>query len=231
MTTANDQQMRAVRPSGPHKARLRFERLPAAWCHPDRLAGLLPQGLPAGFQGRLQGSPRLRLRLSALLTRRFALEPLGARDLATPEGRFARLEGEALQSALRRIGAIWHARALRNVILQDELRRLIERLGRGNHRAGLRRTDLAPSDDRESEDAADDAPDVDTLIARIERDGLLALNAWCCLQPASLAARLRLKLPPCSEADDEPPASHREHGPRIVDAVVAMLAAEAEARG
>lgn len=223
-----DQHLRAARPSGPHRSRLRFERLPAAYCHPERLSGLLPDGLPAGFRDRLQGSARLRLRLSTLIARRFALEPVAPDDLATPEGRFVRLDGEDLQNAVRRVGAIWHARALRRVILKDELAKLVEHLGRDNHRAALRFIDLAPENEADDEG---EAPDLDGLMGRIERAGLASVNGWCRHQPAALAARLKLKLPPCPEVDGEPEGGHRCRGPMIVDRVVMMLEDEATTVG
>lgn len=217
----------AVSKPGSHRARLRFERLPSAYCHHERLDKLLPDGLPQTFRDRLRTSTRLRLRLSALLSRRLSLPACTAEDLAAPEGRFAQLEGDDLAGALRQIGAIWHARAIRRVILAEPLRQLVERLGRDNHRAALRFIDLAPDpdagDDRDVPDGGD-APDVDALLSSIERDGLIALNAWCRRQPAALALRLHLKLPPCPEADDEPPAGHRERGVAIVDRVMTSLA-------
>lgn len=211
----------AIPRTRPERRRLRFERLPAAYCHPGRIGALLPEGLPASFRDRLQGSARLRLRLSALLAERFALSPLAADELATPEGRFALLEGDELESAVRRIGAIWHAKKIRKIILAEPLRRLIERLGRDNHRAALRFIDLAPED---GDETGGDITDVDTLLSWIERDGLIAVNAWRRHQPAALAERLRLKLPPCPDVDDEPPASHADRGLIIVDRVVMTLA-------
>lgn len=216
----------------PHRARLRFERLPAAYCHPDRVGKLLPDGLPAGFRDQLMGSARLRLRLSSLLARRFALAPCCAGDLTTPEGRFAQLEGEDLTSALKRVGAIWHAKTIRKIILAEPLRHLIRQLGRDNHRAALRFIDLAADEEVPNADpsAADDdeqaLPHVDKLLGKIERDGLIALNAWCQHQSAALAGRLRLKLPPCPEIDDQPPVSHQDRGLMIVDRVVMTLATE-----
>ncbi len=216
----------------PHWAKLRFERLPAAYCHPERMATLLPDGLPAGFRDRLMGSARLRLRLSSLLARRFRLAPCCAGDLETPEGRFAQLEGDALQNALLRAGAIWHARKIRKIILAAPLRHLIERLGRDNHRAALRFIDLAAEDDAADDDIdnREASPNIDNLLNRIERDGLIAVNAWCDHQPAALAGRLKLKLPPCPEVDEQPPASHRDRGLMIVDRVVMTLAAEPQPR-
>ena len=177
------------------------------------------------------GSSRLRLRLSALLAIRFRLVPCCAGDLETPEARFAKLEGEALKNALKCVGAIWHARSIRQIILAEPLRQLIEGLGRDNHRAALRHIDLAAEDDAAAagngvDDDKQASAEVDKLLDRIERDGLIAVNAWCHHQPAALAGRLRLKLPPCPEVDDEPPASHQDRGLMIVDRVVKTLPAD-----
>ncbi|MGI9498694.1 MAG: hypothetical protein ACR2P3_01535, partial [Geminicoccaceae bacterium] len=67
-----ERQSVAIPGQRPHRARLRFEKLPAAYSHPDRIGQLLPDGLPASFRDRLQGSARLRPRLSAVLARRLA---------------------------------------------------------------------------------------------------------------------------------------------------------------
>ncbi|MGI9500010.1 MAG: SctK family type III secretion system sorting platform protein [Geminicoccaceae bacterium] len=209
-----------------HRAKLRFERLPSAYTHPERIGSLLPDGLPTNFRDRLMASARSRCRLSALLARHVALPSCMTEDLETPEGRFARLEDEDLENALRRIGAIWHARKIRNLIMAEPLRQLIEQLGRDNHRTALRLIDLSPEDDPANGDG-EAASDVDGLMGWIERDGLIAVNAWCRHQPAALALRLRLKLRPCPEADDEPPARHRDLAVAIVDHVVMTLAAEA----
>ena len=218
-----DHAERGHRALGPHRAKLRFERLPAAYCHPERIGAFMPDGLPTTFRDRLHASTRLRLRLSHLIARRFKLEACTIDDLATPEGRFVQLEGDDLHHAVRRIGAIWHARKIRKIILATPLRDLVERLGRDTHRAALRLINLSADDDNRT---GDEPPDIDTLMGWIERDGLIALNAWCRRQPASLGERLRLKLAPCSESDEEPPASHRERGQMIVDRVVTMLMTE-----
>ncbi|MGI9420100.1 MAG: SctK family type III secretion system sorting platform protein [Geminicoccaceae bacterium] len=216
---------------GQYRAQLRFERLPAAYCHPERIARLLPDGLPTTFRDRLQGSERLSHRLSDQLAELFALEPCTSEDLATPEGRFAALEDEELESALRRVGAIWHARTIRKIILAERLRELVVWLGRDNHRAALRFIDLAPEEPPGSDDGSDDdAPDLQVLMGRIERDGLMAVNAWCRHQPAALAERLRLKLPPGPETDDEPPATHIDRGLLIVDRVVMSLPSPSETK-
>lgn len=217
----------ATRPK-PYRARLRFERLPATYCHPERIGKLLPEGLPVSFRDRLLASKRLRLRLSALIAKRFALAPLTLGDLATPEGRFAQLEGHALKDAMRRIGAIWQAHNIRKIILKEPLRRLHERLGRDNHRAALRFIDLAPSQITDQDQLDADNPDIDRLMAWIERDAVIAINAWRREQPAALADRLWLKLSPGPGSDNEPPAGHRDLGLIIVDRVVMTLFAASQ---
>jgi hypothetical protein len=214
-----------TRRATPYRDRLRFERLPAAYCHPERIDALLPEGLPSSLRERLHGSTRLNLRLSALLTRRLELSPLTLKDLSTPEGRFAQLEGQALKDALQTVGAIWQARTIRKIILKAPLRELVERLGRDTHRAALRFVNLAPEPASDRQAISSETPDIDKLMRWIERDGLLAANAWCRHQPAALAERLRLKLPPGSEIDGEPPTRYIDRGPKIVDRVIMMLPA------
>ncbi|MGI9506683.1 MAG: SctK family type III secretion system sorting platform protein [Geminicoccaceae bacterium] len=212
--------------SGPYRERFRFERLPASYCHAERLRALLPEGLSSCMRDRRLQSPRLRHRLSMLLSERFSLSPLTADDLNTAAGRFARLEGEVLTRALRLAGAIWHAQSLRKIILAEPLRELIERLGRDDYRTALGAIDLSPAGDNGDEDI-----DVDALMARIEQDGLLLINAWCHHQPRALGARLKLKLPPCPAVDDQPPASHCDLGEAVVNRVMTVLLADSNSEG
>lgn len=209
----------------PQRDRMRFERLPSAYCHPERLGRFLPESLPTSFRDRLVESARVRLRLSKWLTRRFNLSPLAPEDLATPEGRFAQLEGQALEDTLRRIGAIWQARNIRKIILKAPLRELVERLGRDNHRVALRLIELTPEPASDRDAFSIETPDIDKLMAWIERDGRIAVNAWCRFQPAPLAERLRLKLPPGPEIDDVPPTRYLESSQTIVDRVIMSLPA------
>ena len=226
VTAASKSTLNPITPRAtPYRDLLRFERLPAAYCHPERLGTFLPDGLPQDFRDRLSRSTRLRRRLSELLIRRIGLSPLTLKDLATAEGRFVQLEGDALQDALKKVGAIWQARNIRRIILKAPLRELIERLGRDNHRAALRTVNHTPKDASEREAFSPETPDIDELMNWIERDGLLAVNAWCRHQPAALAQRLRLKLPPGPETDGKPATRYLDCGPKIVNRVVMMLPA------
>jgi hypothetical protein len=220
MTLTGD--MSATPGGGPHMKRLRFDRLPAVYMHPDRLNGLLPVGISPELKERLRQSSRLHHRLSAVLDRRFELKPSGGNDLDTPEGRFVQLDGEALVAMIRRAGAIWHANTISAIILAQPLRRLVSWLGRDNHRVALRHVQLSTTD---AEDAfLGDEPDIEGLCLAIERDGLICINAWSRHQPEALAKRLRLKLPPGVAVDDMPPATHREQGTLIVDRIIMTMA-------
>ena len=209
---------------GPKRALLRFERLPASYIHPDRLCGCLPAGLPSTYRDRLLEAKRLRLRLSAVLTRRFSLTPCTAEDLDTPEGRFALLEGAALDDAIRRIGAVWNARTIAAVILADCLKELVAWLGRDGYRQALRHVKRAPADvDR---DIIGDKPDIERLCKTIERDGQYCVHVWCEHQPAFLARRILLKLPPIPEIDNPSLERFQDQGLLITDDVIKEIMAD-----
>jgi len=213
--------------SGSTLGRLRFDRLPAASCHPDHLAALLPAGCPKSLRDRLQHARRLRVRLSALLAHRHGLEPVNTADLATPEGQFAQFEGEALHKAALQAGAIWHAHRVRKIILAEPRRRLLNGLGHGIYQNALGAVDLSPvlADDR------DDTPDVSTLLRHIEHDGRTAIRAWCHHQTPALGKRLLLKLP-LPEPIEVDRTSRTDRASRtgriIVDHVVALLTANGD---
>lgn len=210
------------------RTRLRFEHLPSAYCQEAVIDEMLQNTLPDRLRARLTGSARLRVRLSGLIKARFDLEPCTSDDLATPAGRFASLEGEALDNALRRIGAIAEARAIRSVILKPALRELIERLGRDTHRCALRFVDLAPEagSDRDNDDN-DATFSIDGLITTIDRAGLIAARSWSESQPKALAKRLQLKLPPVHQDEASEASRARRHAGRhagpIVDAALLTL--------
>lgn len=209
---------------GPKRALLRFERLPAAYIHPERLSRCLPPNLPVKYRDQLLGAKRLRPRLSGLLTRRFNLPPCTAEELETPEGRFAQLEAAALDAAVRRIGAIWHARTIAAIILAASLKELIAWLGRDGHQEALRHGKLAcVGVDR---DIIGDKPDIDLLCKAIERDGRHCVVAWCRHQPASLAERLLLKLPPIEDVDGKSLERFRGQGLLIADRVMMEMVAD-----
>ncbi|MGI9451461.1 MAG: SctK family type III secretion system sorting platform protein, partial [Geminicoccaceae bacterium] len=209
---------------GPKRALLRFERLPASYIHPDRLSGCLSADLPAKYRDRLLEVKRLRLRLSDVLTRRFSLVPCVAEDLDTPEGRFALLEGAALDDAIRRIGAVWNARTIAAIILADCLKELVAWLGRDGYRQALRHVKLAPAD--VNNDVVGDKPDIELLCKTIERDGQYCVNAWCEHQPAFLARRILLKLPPIAEIDDQSFEQFQDQGLLITDRVIMEIMAD-----
>lgn len=203
---------------------LRFERLPATYIHPDRLSGCLPANLPAKYRDRLLHAKRLRSRLSIVLTERFSLAPCVAEDLDTPEGRFARLEGTDLVEAIRRIGAMWHARTIAAIILADSVRELIAWLGRDGYRSALRHVKRASAD--VNNDVVGEKPNIELLCQMIERDGERCVHVWCEHQPAFLAERLLLKLPPMAEIDDPSLEQFQDQGLLTTDRVIMEIMAD-----
>lgn len=204
-------------------AYLRFDRLPAAYIHPQRLNHYLPANLPHRLRDRLLYATRLQPRLSSFLAKRFDLQPCARQDFDMPEGRFAQLEGEKLGMTVRRIGAVWHGRSIAAIILADALKELIAWLGQDGYRAALRHGKLANQEvDRE---VIGDEVDIERLCQMIERDGQRCVSAWCRHQPASLAARLLLKFPPVADVDEEPEEAFRDLGLLITDRVIMEMAA------
>ncbi len=199
-------------------ALLRFERLPSAYAHPERLGACFPPGLPVELREKLLNSKRLQRRLSNHLRQHFDLRPCIAEDLATPEGRFVQLEGEALRAAIRQIGAIYHARTIAAIILAGPLKELIDWLGRDVYRKALRHAVLAPIGT--DGDITGGQAQIEQLCRQIERDGQRCIEAWCRKLPASLGNRLLLKLLPAPADGDGDVDPFSEQGLAIVDRVM-----------
>lgn len=207
---------------GPTRALLRFERLPALYIHPDRLAQCLPQELRLKQRDRLLNTKRLGPRLSGLLMRRFELRPCSLHDFESSEGQFAQIEGEELALAIRRIGAIWHARSVAAIILARSLKDLVSRLGKETYREALRQADLAGAD--LDQGIAEGTPAIDRLSRNIDRDGQRCIRAWCEHQPISLAQRLILKLDPAADVEDDMQDRFRNRGVIVTDRVMMTMA-------
>jgi len=224
MTMMDRSQASATDNVGPKRALLRFERLPSAYIQLKRLSDCLPDNLPTEYRDRLLQTRRLQSRLSDVLMRRFHLPPCVAEELDTPEGRFAQLEGAALGGAIRRIGAVWHARSIAAVILADSLKELIAWLGRDGYRQALRHVRFACAG--VNEDMIGDRPNIELLCQMIERDGQHCISAWCHHQPAFLAKRLSLKLPPLAEPDGQSFEQFQDQGLLIADRVIMEIMAD-----
>lgn len=205
----------------PKRALLRFERLPALYIHHDRLSQCLPRELSAKHRERLLNDKRLRSRLSKLLIQRFNLRPCALADLETPEGHFALLEGERLDEAIKRIGAIWHARTIAAIILASALKDLMSGLGRDIYRDALRDVDLAVGGI--DQDIIGETPNIDQLFQNIVRDGQRCIRAWCDHQPASLADRLILKLDLNADPDQDRLKQFQDRGLIITDRVMISM--------
>ena len=213
---------------GPKRALLRFERLPALYIHGDRLSQCLPGELSSKHRDRLLNDKRLRSRLSKFLIERLNLRPCSLDDLATPEGQFALFEGEKLDEAIKRIGAIWHARTIAAIILASALKDLMGWLGRDIYRDALRNVDLGA--DCVDPDIIGDTPKVDQLRQNILRDGQHCIRAWSDHQPAALADRLTLKLDGTADEDRDMPEQFRDRGLMITDRVMLDMVAGEQKR-
>ncbi len=141
--------------------------------------------LPASLVLRLRRCPRTAPGLDAILHRRLAglLDLLGA-----AQERVLGLDDEGLRRLALCAGAVRHARSVLHLLDGGALRAFVAALGPEPRAAALRWHDLAGGEVA----APGDGP-IEMLVAR---DGWRCLHAWCEAQPAALARRLALSLPP-----------------------------------
>lgn len=175
---------------------LRFNLQPAGYADPERLAALWPDRLDAGQWRRLLAAPRLAGRLSRHLLERLGLEGESCWDFAPRRRRLALLPAGELTRIARFAGCFLHARAIARVIARGAVQELRQRLGDDAYLFAVKRaTFLAPPETAQGP----------VEPAAIEHGGFACLGHWLAGEPAAVAARLRLKLPPPG-IPERPPA-------------------------
>lgn len=185
----------------------------AATIHPTRLAARLDANLSSATLVRLQKSPRLQIRLQALL-----LED----EMGLNGGDFGPdllLWHDPSRAALL-AGGIWHARSLTRLVSKHDVAVLVEHVGTEVQAFGIRHAAHAVSTRL--------IADPQQLALGIEDDGHACLGAW--LDEASTldCRRVLLRLA-VGTAADNPATEHRDAAGQLFSPVLAHLAREAPA--
>jgi hypothetical protein len=173
--------------------------------HPDRIGAALGLPLADAILDRLIATRRLAPRLLGLIARQEALAPWPDDPVSD---QVMRLDQVAFLSTARAVGAAWHARSLRSIIMTRPRALLLDVLGEPIYAFAVAHAELA------AEDGV--TLDAGALLTSIETNGMHSLSAWGdTLEPAA-AAWFRLKFP---IGLDGPDARHRAQGPAIVACV------------
>ncbi|KUM27486.1 nodulation protein NolU [Mesorhizobium loti] len=185
----------------------------AASTHPTRLAARLDPALSAATLVRLQKSPRLQPRLTALLLD-------DGMDLDGSGWGPDLVHGHDPRQAALFAGSIWHARSLLKLVSRSDLTVLIEHIGAEAHTFGIRHQAQAI--------ATSLIADPEKLARRIAHDGLACLGAW--LGEHSLLDRHRVFLRlPVGTAAESPATEHRDAAGHLFSLVLAYLTTEVPA--
>lgn len=192
-----------------------FMRQPGAYVEAARLAVCFDDQFSAELCGRMQGAPRLRDRLSALLCSHYALAaPVEEDALGDLDRSIALSSAARFADLVRRAGAIYWANAIANVLLAERVGRLHQQLGESVCAFALANRDLSGPGE-----VLEPFAEAGALVARAGEDCLAAWSRTLC---AAVAARVRLRLPPRAGRDGQGGADFARRGPAIVRRAAAV---------
>ncbi|MGC2779003.1 MAG: SctK family type III secretion system sorting platform protein [Bradyrhizobium sp.] len=189
-----------------------FRRTPAIYIHPERLHSCLPY-LPAALTERMLTVARLHPRLSEIIISHYGLVECSACDRGSSDCGAAAWPVDRLTRLAHRAGAVWHAGALRSLILGRSLAPLLAAFDEDLRAVAIRHIDLA----------AEATPRIDMgdVAEAIRRDGMHCLNAWVTeLRPCS-RERVILKFPLKSAIGGPVSPTHHARGVLIIRRLLA----------
>jgi hypothetical protein len=187
---------------------------PAAYAHPRRIVQAFNGLIGEEIASKLLAEERFADRLTVLLADRSGLSDDFGDETPTPAAeRLVMLSGSEIEALVRRIGAVYWARAIVGQIRASAVVAVKQVLGEDAHAAALAHRDLAASGCK--------LPGLEELGGAVTSAGLRCLAAWCARQPAGIATRARLKFPASSDLDDPLAPPFDELGPRIVERLLA----------
>jgi hypothetical protein len=188
-----------------------FCAMPAAYIHPDRFRGCVPD-LPAPLAERLLEVPRLRGKLSSIIAAHHALDRCGCCDLTAADRAPAAWPADRLIRLAHLAGGVWHARSLQQLIRGKSLTLALSEFDQDLRAIAISHIGLAAADPTPS-DAGD-------LADAIRRDGMHCLNAWIAELPSCINSRVVLKFAPTSAIGGPASAAHQVRGVLIVRRLV-----------
>jgi hypothetical protein len=191
---------------------LRFNLQPASYADPAQLAALWPDGLAAGQWPRLLAAPRLSSRLSRHLIERLGAAGEPCWDFTPARRRLALLPATEIARLARFAGCFLNARAIAKVIARSAVQELRQRLGDDAYVFAVKRAAFLAPPERA------DAPPPEA--GRIECDGFACFAHWLAGEPAAVAARLRLKLPPPGIPELPPATPDAVQAEQVLDKVL-----------
>src|SRR4051794_17433674 len=120
-----------------------FCRVPAAYIHVERFHACVP-GIPAGLAARVLGCVRLHRGLSERIVAHYDLDCCTTADFTDSRSRIALFDIEQLRRLSELAGGIWHAQALRSMVLAHALTPLVAEFDPRLHGVALANADLSP---------------------------------------------------------------------------------------
>lgn len=190
------------------RAALVFNRRPAAYIAPERLAADEPS-LPVEAWRRLLGAPRLSARLSRRILARYGLAGRELWEFVPRRRRLALFDASALRQVALRAGALLHASAIRRIVLRDRVIAVRTLLGEDGHAFAVKRAPFLGLPLR--------LPEPADPAAVLEKDGMSCLAAWLRREPEALAQRVRLRFPPGTALDAPVPGLDGAPAARLVE--------------
>src|SRR5262249_27412053 len=168
---------------------------PARYIEPSRLAVCFDGMLGPELCTRLKASLRLEERLSGLVHSRYALARGIAPEAVNDTDRsIALAPPEQLAELVRRAAAIYWANSIANTVRAADAAAIDAALGDALCGVALPTRDLPGP--------MQPLTPYDQLGARVMKDGLRCLGAWCKAQPPGVGRRVSLKLAPDPALDD-----------------------------
>jgi hypothetical protein len=188
---------------------LSFMTQPVRYVDAARFAACFDGTVTPALSQRMRSNPRLQDRLSALLQTRYKLDGWSDPNTLDAADRVVALAGpDELAALALRAGAIYWSASIASTVLAKAVNALQQQLGDTLVGFAIGQRDLAgpiqPLDP------------LDSVGQRIEADGWRCLAAWCDAAPPGIGARVRLKLPLGSIADQLSPAQFKSNGAAII---------------